>query len=283
MPTVQIDGTPLHYEDEGDRGRPTVVLVHPILFGTEVFDELASDLRRDFHLVRVDVHGHGRSGFRTPLTVDGMADDFNALLRHLEVGPVAWVGYSIGGMIGMRLALAHPEAIDRLVLVATTASAEPPHLVEAAGNLWKLFAAGHREDIADAALQFFFSPATYREQPELVARHRRSMIERGDVSGIVAAAHAAMNRDDVSAKLGAIRVPTLVVAGRDDVGAAGQAEAERIAATIPGARLAILERANHLLAVERPREFVDVASRFLREAGIAVPGRARSSAMPARG
>jgi 3-oxoadipate enol-lactonase len=90
------------------------------------------------------------------------------------------------------------------------------------------------------------------------------MVERGDVTGIVAAAHAAMNRDDVLAKLGTLRIPTLVVAGRDDVGAACPAEAERMAAAIPGARLAIVERANHLLAVERPHEFVDVVSPFVR-------------------
>lgn len=265
MPTVQIAGVPLHYEAEGDARRPTIVLAHSVLFGTELFDDLAAELGRDFHLVRVDVHGHGRSGVRAPLTLDAMAADFHALLRHLDVGPVTWVGYSIGGMIGMRVALAHPDAIDRLVLVATAASAEPPHLVEASGNLWALYAAGHREDIADAALPFFFSAATRQDQPDLVARHRRSMVERDDVTGIVAAAQAAMLRDDLSAKLGAIRVPTLVVAGREDVGASDVAEAERMVASIPDARLRIIDGANHLLALERPAEFVATVGAFVRE------------------
>jgi 3-oxoadipate enol-lactonase len=266
MSNVHIDGVTLHYEEEGDRRRPPIVLAHSVLFGTEIFDDLAAELAQDFYVVRVDVHGHGRSGFRTPQTIDAMVADFHALLRHLDLGPVTWVGYSIGGMIGMRLALAQPEAIDRLVLVATAASAEPAHLVEAAGTLWTLYAAGHREDVADAALPFFFSPTTLADQPDLVARHRRSMVEREDVAGIVAAARAAMQRDDVAAKLGAIRVPTLIVAGREDIGASDVAEAERMAAAIGGAQLAIVERANHLLAVERPREFVDVVSAFLRSA-----------------
>jgi pimeloyl-ACP methyl ester carboxylesterase len=164
----------------------------------------------------------------------------------------------------MRLALAHPEGIDRLVLVATTASAEPPQLAEAAGQLWALFAAGHREDIVDAALQFFFAPATYQEQADLVARYRKDVVGRGDVTGIVAAATAAMKRDDIMARLGAIGAPTLVVAGREDIGAAGPAEAEAIATAIPGAQLTIIDQANHLLAVERPREFVAAVSAFVR-------------------
>lgn len=165
----------------------------------------------------------------------------------------------------MRLAVTHPESIGALALVATTASAEPRHLREASGKLWELFAAGHREDIVDAALQFFFSPTTYREHPELIARYRRDIVERGDVAGIVAAAQAAMERTDLMSAIGAIAVPTLVVAGRDEISAAGPAEAEAIAAAIPGARLAIVADANHLLALEKPAEFVRLVSTFVRE------------------
>lgn len=281
MPIIDVDGTSLHYEEQGDRNRPTVVLVHPILFGSHVFDALAAELASDFHVVRPDVHGHGRSGYRAPLTIDGITADFHALMESLHLERVTWVGYSIGGMVGMRLAVRHPEAIGALALVATTASAEPPHLREAAGKLWQLFAAGHREDIVDAALQFFFSPATYREHPELIARYRRDVVERGDVDGIVAAAHAAMERTDIMATIRAIAVPTLVVAGRDDIGAAGPAEAQAIAAAIPGARLAIVEDANHLLALEKSAEFVRLVSTFVRSSSRDRGGSARAQTVPA--
>ena len=264
MPTIDVNGTPLHYEEQGTRGRAPVLLVPPILFGSDVFDSLAAALASDFHVIRPDVHGHGRSGWRAPLTLDGITADFRTLVECLDLHDVIWVGYSVGGMIGMRLA-AEPSLIRRLVLIATTASAEPPHLREASGKLWELFAAGHREDIVDAALQFFFSPATYAEHPDLIARYRKDVVERGDVSGIVAAAEAVMARADFSAELARIPIPTLVIAGRDDIGAAGPTEAESIAAGIPGAKLAIVERANHLLALEKPGEFVRLVGEFVRE------------------
>src|SRR6185369_1071446 len=97
---------------------PTVVLVPPILFGATALDTLAATLVRDFHVIRPDLHGHGRSGWREPLTLDGITADFHELLRRLDLRRVTWVGYTIGGMIGMRLALADPELIRGLVLVA---------------------------------------------------------------------------------------------------------------------------------------------------------------------
>ena len=71
MPVIDVDGVALGYREAGDRGRPTIVLAHSIPFGAEVFDEVASELARDFHLVVVDVHGHGASGVRAPKSRHG--------------------------------------------------------------------------------------------------------------------------------------------------------------------------------------------------------------------
>lgn len=269
MPVIDANGISLHYEEQGNPDHPTIVLAHPMLFGSEVFDGLAAELVDDFHLVRPHLHGHGRSGYRTPLTIDDITADFDVWLRTLKRTRVVWVGYSIGGMIGMRLALRQPNAIGALVLIAATASAEPPELRAATTQLWELFGDGHREDIVDSALQFFFSPATYAEQPELIARHRKDVVERGDVAGIVAAANAVLDRPDLLSRIGDIDVRTMVIAGRDDIGAAGPGEAEAIAARIPGAKLAIVERASHLLAVEQPRELNALVRAFVRSPAIA--------------
>jgi pimeloyl-ACP methyl ester carboxylesterase len=78
-----------------------------------------------YHLIRLDIHGHGESGFRAPLTLEDMAADYYQLLTKLNLPNVSWVGHSIRGMLGMRLALADPEAIDSLILIATTAQLDP--------------------------------------------------------------------------------------------------------------------------------------------------------------
>jgi 3-oxoadipate enol-lactonase len=80
-----------------------------------------------------------------------------------------WIGHSVGRMIGMRLAVSHPEVINSLILIATTARLDPPQLRAENWQLWKLFRDRHREDIAEPALPFFFALATYKNPPEFVS------------------------------------------------------------------------------------------------------------------
>lgn len=92
-------------------------------------------------------------------------------------------GYSIGGMLGMRLALAHPETISSLILMATEAHLDEPEIKAQTLQLWELFRDGHRADIAEPALQFFFARKTYEDNPELVEVFRNKLVNFGDVGG----------------------------------------------------------------------------------------------------
>jgi 3-oxoadipate enol-lactonase len=109
MPIQTINNVALHYEERADRTKPSLVLAGPLLFGAQGFDHLVPLLENDFHLVRLDVHGHGRSGVRVPLILEEMAEDFHELLVRLGLPKPVWVGHSIGGMLGMRIAYTYLE------------------------------------------------------------------------------------------------------------------------------------------------------------------------------
>jgi pimeloyl-ACP methyl ester carboxylesterase len=278
MPVIDINGVGLNYRELGSRDRRTVVFAHPVLFDSTVFDHLVSELAPGFHLILLDIHGHGESGYRTPLTLEDMADDYYQLLTKLNLPKVTWVGYSIGGMVGMRLALAHPEAIDSLILMATTARLDPPQLREQTWALWEMFRAGHREEIVDAALPFFFAAATFRSQPQLVADYRDKVASynQAQAEGIFEAARATFARADISERLGAIEAPTLAIAGKEDPLAPPE-ELELIASRIPNARLAIVEETSHLLLAERPQQVAQIVRDFLQKGKAAGEG---SGALP---
>lgn len=106
----------------------TIVFAHPLLWGAEMFESMISDLAKDFHVVAVDIHGHGQSGFRGSLTIDEMTEDFYELIKKPDLQSVVWFGYSVGGILGMRLALKHPETIDSLILMATEAHRDAPEI-----------------------------------------------------------------------------------------------------------------------------------------------------------
>jgi len=103
MPVITINSVGLNYRDLGSHENRTIVLAHPMLFGSDVFDYLVSELVNDFHLILPDIHGHGQSGYRAPLTLDEMTADYYRLQTELNLTKVIWIGHSIGGMIGMRL------------------------------------------------------------------------------------------------------------------------------------------------------------------------------------
>ena len=263
MPIININNVPLNYSEAGKGNERTIVFAHPLLWGAEMFAPMISELAKDFHVIALDIHGHGHSAIREPLTLDEMTDDFSLLLEKLDLGKVTWFGISIGGMIGMRLALAHPEKLDSLILMATTSRLDQPEIKEQTLQLWKMFRDGERESIVDAAMPFFFAKKTFENQPELIEQFRNKLVDFKEVDGMFAAANAAFERDDIADKISAIKVPTLVIAGSEDLTATPQ-EAEFIASRIPNAQLKIFEDANHLLAIEKTREVMECIRAFLK-------------------
>ena len=262
MPSLTVNGVALHYRELGNRAKPPLVCLHTVLWGAETFDQLISTLTADYHLFVLDLHGHGASGYRTPLTIEDLVEDYAQLLKQLGLFKVIWIGYSLGSMIGMRLALQHPTLIERLVLIATSARSDTSPVGQQAVQLWELFRAGERATIIDAALQFFFAPATYQSQPQLIEAYRHKALQLQDVEGMYQTALASFHRTSVIERLSTLQAPTLIIAGRADM-MATPAETTELATLIPHAQSVIIEEASHLLLVEKPQAAAQVIGDFL--------------------
>lgn len=108
-------------EQAGVPGRPTIVLLHGWTVSADLnWFPLYESVAATGHLLAVDHRGHGR-GLRSDETfsLEAAADDVAALLRHLGLGPVVAVGYSMGGPIAMHLWRQHRDLVCGLVLQAT--------------------------------------------------------------------------------------------------------------------------------------------------------------------
>jgi 3-oxoadipate enol-lactonase len=128
-------------------------------------------------------------------------------------------------------------------------------------HLWKMFRDGHREDIADPAMKYFFASRTYQERPELIAKYRTELVRTKEASGMFAAALAAFDRSDIGGEIHRIKTPTLVITGSEDP-AATPAQADFMATQIRGAELEIIEDASHLLGIEKPLEITKLVRDF---------------------
>jgi pimeloyl-ACP methyl ester carboxylesterase len=162
----------------------------------------------------------------------------------------AFVGLSLGGIVGLEILRRAPARVSRLALLATTAEPDPPPVTAVRRASIARVRGGAFAAQVDDVLGFLVAAAT-RERPAMVASVREMALGVG-AARYARQVEAIMNRPDQRAVPPAIGCPTLVICGRDD--AVTTAEAHRaLAAAIPGARLAIVEQAGHLVPFEQPQ------------------------------
>ena len=249
----------LHALDTGGPGE-AVVLSHAIGLDHRMWDALVAALRPRYRVVVPDTRGHGASPVPArPYTLAQLAADAAALLDRLGIVRAHWVGLSMGGMVGQAFALSHPQRLGRLVLANTTSSYGPDGKANWQARI-RLVEDGGLAAIRDAVEQRYFSESFRRRQPGVVRETMARFMETS-AQGYLGCCDAIAELD-FSKDLARIAAPTLVIAGGADVGTP-VAMSEALAAGIPGARLAVLEDAAHLAAVEEPDAFAAWVSGFL--------------------
>jgi len=248
----------IHVTVQGDG--PPVVLSHALGLDVHMWDELAARLAKTNSVLRYEHRGHGSSAVPPgPYTLDQLVDDAARVIREWGRGPVAWIGLSMGGMVGQGLAILHPELL-RGALLANTTGRYP----DAAAATWAARIAaveqGGMAAVADAVVERYLG-ADYRAAHPAEAAALKAKLLRSDPAGYVACCHAIAKVDWLD-RLGAVRTPTLVIAGGKDAGATPEM-ARAIAERIPGAELTVFEEAAHLSVAELPNRFHDTVAAFL--------------------
>jgi len=259
---IRTNGVELYYQRQG-RGEP-LLLVHGLLFSAESWRDQFDVLAEDYDVIAVDLRGQHRSE-TTPDLADfdlwNQAEDIHGLIAQLGIAPVHYAGLSMGGMIGMRLAIRHPDDLRDLILLDTSARGEDPEKAERYEAMRRVMRRGELEHVLPALPSVFFADAYVTDHPEKVEAWFESL-RQGNADGFALASEAVDTRDDISGQLDQVRLPTLVIHGSEDVPIEVE-EAELLAARIPGARLEIVKGAGHQSNLDHPEEVTGLIQDFL--------------------
>ena len=264
MPTAQINGITMYYEEQGS-GEPLLLIMG--LSGHTLFWMFqAPVLAQKYRVITFDNRGAGRTDAPAgDYSTRQMADDAAALLDHLGIERAAVVGWSMGGMIAQELALAHPQKVKRLVLLASLPRAH------AWGHPWLDFGEQAREKGLDPrgltiwSLPWMYTPAFMTQLDMVQTALDRAALDPFPISAQGFAGQAAACRaHNTLDRLGQVGAPTLVLVGAEDILTPPYYSRE-MAERIPGARLQILERGGHGMAIEYPQAVNEALLTFLAE------------------
>jgi pimeloyl-ACP methyl ester carboxylesterase len=247
---IEANGTRLYVETAGS-GEP-LVFVHGFSLDTRMWDDQWEPFAEHFQVVRYDLRGFGRSALPTDQYYRH-ADDLAGLLDALGIQRAHVVGLSLGGGITLDFALAHHQRVLSLVVVdGILPGFSTPDLDASIGTVWRAARSEPLEAVKELWLsQPLFSGAL--ADPSVAARVR-AMVADYSGYGWVARDPGRWVDPPVASRLAEISAPTLALAGEGDL-EGFKTIAGKIAAEVPGARLAMIPGCGHLPNMEAPDAF----------------------------
>jgi 3-oxoadipate enol-lactonase len=253
---AKVNGIETYYELHGKEGAPWLAFSHSLACNVRMWDGQIAALKDRFRILVYDTRGHGASSAPAgPYTLEALSDDLRALLSHLDIQRLHYVGLSLGGMIGQTFVLKYPGIMNRLVLADTGHAQTPEAIKQWEDRIRVAQAQGMKALVASTMERWFTEP--FRASPP--AKAIAELIAATPVAGYVGCGQAIMKLN-TTARLKDIKNPVLALTGEQDGAAAGT---RYIGEHVPGAKFVTIPQAAHIANVEQPEAFNRALKDFL--------------------
>jgi 3-oxoadipate enol-lactonase len=257
---ITANGISINHRLEGPANASVVMLSHSLATNLSMWDPQVPALTSRYRVLRYDTRGHGGTDApEGPYSLEQLAEDARALLQALGVSRTHFIGLSMGGMIGQVLALERPQLLHSLVL-CDTSSRVPAEAKPTWDERIRVTRAQGMEPHVEPTIGRWFT-APFRERRPDVVSPVRAMIRGTSPRGYIGCCQA-IAALDLTDRLHAIGVPTLIIVGEDDPGTP-VAASRTIHERIKGSELVILKSASHLSNMEQSEAFNRAVTAFL--------------------
>lgn len=253
--SIVVNNFRLHYLEQGN-GDTTLFFGHGTLISSNIWrDFYFPILPQDWHAIAADFRGHGASAsVKTGCNFIQMADDVAAMVKELKLGKIIYVGLSMGGGVGLQLALSHPEILKGLVLISTVTGLGP--LGNPAFLHFGKYTAGKK-----ALLRYGLKSASTRK-PDPVALEKvvdeAMLVSKQTLTEYL----SPFNKIACIDKLPDIKIPVLLLIGLMDKVIPVKQQL-LLSKTIPGCQCFTYKDCGHALAAENPTQIVTKLTDFI--------------------
>jgi len=262
MPYITIKDTQIFYEQSGV-GPEIILFAHGLLWSHKMFAQQIKVLKERYTCIAYDHRGQGSSEVGTrEISMDSLTEDALELIDQLAGQPVHFVGLSMGGFLGMRLAARHTDKIKSLTLIETSAQKEPTENLSRYKLLNSVVKVAGISVVASKVMEILFSQSWLKD-PENKEAYDYWLAElKSNPKSITKSVEAVIFRDGVEEELPKISCPTLILVGDEDIATTPE-KAQFIHERIEHSILKLIGKAGHSSSIEQGEIVTDLLAQFL--------------------
>jgi pimeloyl-ACP methyl ester carboxylesterase len=260
MPYTEINNTEIYYEVHG-QGEKTLFFSHGLLWSTKLFHKQIAHFKHKYRCVVYDHRGQGKS-FVVPkgYDMDTITNDAIALIQKLNLPPVHFIGLSMGGFVGMRIAARNPELLLSLTLIET--SAEEETFKSKYKLLTTIVTLLGVKMVTGKVMPIMFGDTFLNDVRRNSEREMWINELQKNRKSIVKAVKGVINRKAILPELKNIDLPTLILVGDEDK-ATPLPKAQTIHQNIKNSNLQIISNAGHSSSIEEPKQVNKMLEAFI--------------------
>jgi pimeloyl-ACP methyl ester carboxylesterase len=263
MPYLQINNAQIYYEDQGNEPE-TIIFSHGLLWSGYLFHNQIAVLKNRYRCITFDFRGQGRSEVsQTGYDIESLYQDAIRIIETLDIGTCHFIGLSMGGFVGLRLAIRRSDLLKSLVILNSSPDPESKgdeRRYKMLSIVARWFGLGI---VANRVMEIMFGKKFLNDPNRTdLKRDWKERLVTNDRIGITRAVSGAITREGVSDRLNQITVPTLIITGDQDV-AATPDKAKVMHAGITNSELAIIPGAGHTSPIEEPEAVTAALEKFL--------------------
>lgn len=259
---MTVNNHTVYYTDEGPDNAPVIILIHGFPFNKSMWNKQVEMLIENYRVIAYDIRGHGNSTAGTDdFSIELFVDDLLGLMDALKIDRAMLCGLSMGGYIALNAVENFPKRFIALILCDTTCAADTSEGTEKRMRTIESIQEKGVEQYANDSITNLFAPESFVTSKEKIAAIKE-MIMKTSIQSLSSTLLALTKRKETCAGLANIRIPVLIVVGKEDKITPPDA-ARLMQKNIKGSILKIIEHAGHLSNIENNYEFNGQLRKFI--------------------